>query len=75
MKTPEEISTLQSAVTAFRDHLGPYDDYGYPTDEERSEADAILGGLEHYLLNGISDDEAVQSWLEGEDEYRLADYL
>lgn len=74
-KTLDEIETLQCAVIAFSKQLKPLDEYGYPTDEERSEADAILRGINDYLINGISNDESVQSWLDGEDDFALSYYV
>lgn len=75
MRTITEISNLQLAVTSALDMLKPFDNYGYPTDEEQSEMEIILDNLAKYLATGSCGDESVISWLEGQDEYHLDDYL
>jgi len=78
-KTLDEIEMLQCAVIAFSKQLRPLDEYGYPTDEERSEADAILKSINLYLINGDLDDESIDesfiSWFDGEDRFTLSHYI
>lgn len=73
-KTPEEARNLINDVVARLLELPDEDDYGYPTDEEKSEMLSIIDGLLEYIIEGASRDEAVQSWAEGEDLYYLSDY-
>ena len=75
MRTTTEIDNLQAAVTSALDILEPFDTYGYPTGEERAEMEIILDNLAQYLVAGDCTDESVISWLEGQDEYCLEDYL
>jgi len=75
MRTTTEIDNLQIAVASALDILEPFDNYGYPTDEERAEMNSILDNLAEYVATGDCADESVISWLEGQDEYYLNDYL
>ena len=75
MKTTQEIQQLQLAVQSKLELLPEVDNFGYPTDEEREEMQTIVDELAYYLRESKCDDEAVLSWLEGPDEYYLADYL
>lgn len=75
MRTTKEIDNLQAAVTSALDILKPFDQYGYPTGEEKAEMEIILDNLAKYLATGDCSDESVRSWLDGQDEYHLDDYL
>lgn len=75
MRTTAEINNLHLAVTQALDILEPFDNYGYPTEEERVEMGIILDNLDQYQETGDCSDESVVSWLEGTDEYYLRDYL
>lgn len=75
MRTTIEIDNLQTAVTLALDILEPFDAFGYPTDEECAEMQIILDNLAQYVATGDCADESVISWLEGQDEYHLEDYL
>ena len=74
MKTTQQIQELQLAVQAQLEALPPTDEYGYPTDEEREEMESILKSLATYLQDGSCSDEAVESWLYGNDEYYVAEF-
>lgn len=74
MKTTKEIRQLQAVARTFLKALPLTDEYGYPTDEERVEMETIIDECNRYLAEGICCDEAVQSWLDGPDEYGLAEY-
>jgi len=75
MRTTEEIDNLRAAVASALDILEPFDTYGYPTDEEQAEMEIIIDNLVRYQADGDCSDESVISWLEGQDEYYLSDYL
>lgn len=75
MRTTIEINNLQIAVTSALDLLEPFDTYGYPTGEEQAEMEIIIDNLAEYLATGDCTDESVKSWLDGQDEYYLGDYL
>ena len=75
MRTTFEIDNLRLAVEQALVILLPFDEFGYPTDEEQAEIEIILDNLTEYLATGSCSDESVISWLEGQDEYYLNDYL
>jgi len=75
MRATAEIDNLRAAVIIAQDLLEPFDKYGYPTDEEQAEIEIILDNLAEYQVTGSCSDESVISWLEGQDEYCLSDYL
>ena len=75
MKTTTEINHLIDTLTQQLSVLPPIDSYGYPTDEEHDEMVGIIRGLRQYLNRGDTSDEAVESWLNDEDEYGIGDYL
>lgn len=75
MRTTTEINNLCLALEQASDLLEPFDAFGYPTGEEQAEIDLILDNLAEYVDTGECADESVISWLEGQDEYFLSDYL
>ena len=75
MRTTTEIDNLRLAVEQASAILEPFDSYGYPTDEEQAEIEIILDNLAEYVATGSCGDESVISWLEGQDEYCLEDYM
>ena len=75
MRTTFEIDNLRLAVEQALVILLPFDEFGYPTDEEQTEIEIILDNLAEYLATGSCSDESVISWLERQDEYHIGDYL